>query len=140
MSAVDRAEYVAGLRRIADALEADPSLPLPYEGASGDMGRLSVFTSTREELQAWSRVMDGVKRKDVDNDAHYGFRLLGAAAGVNLIVYADRQEVCRRVVTGTREVTRTVPDLSVQVPMVEVTETVEDVDWICEPLLAEVTS
>lgn len=52
---------------------------------------------------------------------------------VNIIT--DREAVCRRVVTGTREVTKTVPAPGADT--VEVTETVEDVEWVCdEPLLA----
>jgi hypothetical protein len=58
--------------------------------------------------------------------------------GVQLSVSVDREAVCRRVVTGTREVTKAVP--SPDAPMVEVTETIEDVEWVCEPLLAEVTA
>ncbi|HET6291734.1 MAG TPA: hypothetical protein VFG33_00115, partial [Kribbella sp.] len=56
---------------------------------------------------------------------------------IEVHVGAYRDQVCERVVTGTREVTKTVPDPSVVVPDVEVTETVEDVEWICGPLLAK---
>ncbi len=45
--------------------------------------------------------------------------------------------MCKKVVT-TETVTRTVPDPAVlaTVPMVEVTQDVENVEWVCEPLLA----
>lgn len=57
---------------------------------------------------------------------------------VGLYVYAGRGEVCERIVTGTREVTKEVPDPKAlaEVPKVTVTETVEDVEWKCTPLLA----
>jgi hypothetical protein len=66
-------------------------------------------------------------------------------AGVNLSwgaiglhVYARRDQVCERVVTGTETVTRTVKDPAAlaEVPEVEVTEEVEIVKWECKPLLA----
>jgi hypothetical protein len=50
--------------------------------------------------------------------------------------------VCERVVTGTRLETKEVPDPEAlkAVPLVTVTETVEDVEWRCMPLLADLTS
>lgn len=133
-----RAEYIAGLRAIADALEADENLPLPFEGNTSSG---TVFCETREEIAAWSRVMTGEKRKHIDEDSRlYGFKLNGQVHGYTLDLRIDRNEVCRRVVTGTREVTETVPDPDVEVPTVEVTRTVENVEWVCEPLLAEVAS
>jgi hypothetical protein len=52
-------------------------------------------------------------------------------------VLCDRNEVCEKVVTGTREVTKEVPDPEAlaAVPKVTVTETVEDVEWRCHPIL-----
>lgn len=61
------------------------------------------------------------------------------APGVILEVIVEREAVCRRVVTGTREVTRTIPAIEAQ-PEREVTETVEDVEWECEPVLPEVSA
>lgn len=57
---------------------------------------------------------------------------------VGLHVYAHRDQVCEKVVTGTETVTRTVPDPTAlaAVPQIEVTETVERVEWICASLLA----
>lgn len=64
--------------------------------------------------------------------AHLSFGCVGLRA------WADREQICRRVVTGTREVTETVPDpdLLALVPTIEQTRIVEDVEWVCEPLLA----
>ncbi|OLE27951.1 MAG: hypothetical protein AUG44_08665 [Actinobacteria bacterium 13_1_20CM_3_71_11] len=57
---------------------------------------------------------------------------------VKLQVSADREQVCERVVVGTETVTKKVkdPDALAAVPEVEVTETVEQVEWRCVPLLA----
>lgn len=53
---------------------------------------------------------------------------------MRLDVYAHREQVCERVVTGTEKVTKQVPDPAA--PTVEVTEEVETVEWVCRPLLA----
>lgn len=131
----DRAGYIAGLRRIADALEADDTLPLPYDGTSSEF---PVFTYTRDELVAWARVMDGKRDKEITDDAAFGFELHGAVAAFRVLVYAPRNVVCTRRVVGTREVTEEVPDPDAlaAVPTVTVTKTVEDVVWDCAPLLS----
>ena len=131
-----RADYIAGMRRIADALEQNPDLVLPYEG---DLSEFSVFTHTRQELVAWLRVLDGKRDKEVTDSAAYGFKLHGQVEGFRVLVYGDREAVCTRVVKGTREVTREVadPEALAAVPTVTVTEIVEDVEWVCEPILAD---
>lgn len=132
-----RNAYIAGLRRLADALDTDPDLPLPYHGA--DVHAM-VFCQTKEQLVAWSRILTGKAEKHVDNDSDaYGFRLKGQVIGVKVDVLVNRAEVCERIVTGTREVTREVPDPDAlaAVPTMTVTETVEDIEWVCSPLLAE---
>lgn len=133
-----RAGYIAGLRKLADALERDETLPLPYFGASPHVARLSVFVKTKTEVVAYARLM-GKAEKKVDNDSpHFGFELEGAVDGLHLVVVAPRSEICERVVTGTETVTREVPDPEAlaAVPTTTVTETVEKVEWICSPLLA----
>jgi hypothetical protein len=131
-----RAEYIAGLRVLADLLEARPEIPAPYHGRSTE---LAIFTSGKDELVAAARAFPGKLDKTYDdNSSAFGFELHGRLRGLRVVIYGDRNEVCRRVVTGTREVTKTVP--APDAPMVEVTETVEDVEWVCEPLLAEASS
>ena len=75
--------------------------------------------------------------KDVDD--HY-YDLDGYLDGLAVKFVAFREEVCERVVVGTREVTRTTkdPELLAQLPDVTVTETEEVVEWRCSPLLAAV--
>ncbi|MCU1592461.1 MAG: hypothetical protein JWP11_3717 [Frankiales bacterium] len=130
----DRAGYIAGLRALADALEADTALPLPDEGTSSE---LSVFVQTKTEAVAYARLLPGKVDKKV-TDGHYGFELHGSLHGLRVLIYAPRAEVCERVVTGTREVTRVIrdPEALAAVPTTTVVETVEDVEWRCTPLLA----
>lgn len=127
-----RTACIDGLRALADALEADATLPLPYHGHSVAM---SFFTDDKAELVALARLMTGRAEKKVDDSGSYGFKLEGQVYGLKLLAYAHRDEVCERVVTGTREVTRT-EQITEVTGTREVTETVEDVEWICRPLLA----
>jgi hypothetical protein len=135
----DRAGYITGLRMLADLLEQHPELPLPYEGTASN--RLWIFCETREDAAGYARVLPGRVGKHTDtNSPAYGFELHGQLGGLYVKVLARREQVCERVVVGTEEITRQVPDPAVQVPMVEVTETVEKVQWRCSPLLAGPTA
>jgi len=137
-TALQRAEYIAGLRVLADLLESDPDLVLPTYGAHGYLP-LSVHVTCsenqREELARWSRAIPGTKTKQVTDDY---MRLGGMLRGLHIKVVAARDEVCERVVVGTREVTEEVPDPQAlaAVPKVTVTRTVEEVEWRCTPLLS----
>jgi len=138
-SSTDRSEYIAGLRALADILDADETLPLPYAGEKHS--RMSIFTHDREALVAWARAIPGTLDKSVDEGSSwFGFELRGAIRGLHVVVYGNREQVCKRIVTGEHEVTEEVPDPEVlaTVPKITVTKTVEDVEWVCEPFLAEV--
>lgn len=129
-----RAEYVAGLRALADMLETNPHLRLPLAET------FTVFCADKDALHAWLRVIPGTKAKRPNDST--GHMIVGQPRGVfgphGFHAWIKRDEVCTRVVTGTREVVEMVP--APGAPMVEVRKTVEDVEWICEPLLAEAVS
>ena len=131
-----RSEYTAGLRALADMLDANPELPLPYNGLRPEI-RLSIFTHTREEAAAYARLLPGKVDKEVTDSSYFGLDLKGALHGLHVLVHVPREKVCTRVVKGTRQVTRTEPIVTGHR---EVTETVEDVEWECGPLLAEASS
>lgn len=142
----DRAGYIAGLRALADALEQQPDLPLPdapgpREGQShvawylfGSGAGLG-YEQQKVQAAAIVRALPGRFDK-VENDTLFRFR--GKLGALPIEVIVDRPAVCERVVTGTREVVREVPDPEAlaAVPTTTVTETVEDVRWECRPLLA----
>lgn len=148
MSDRTRAEQIAGIYELALWLEQNPDVPIPWDlsGTSehttimihadqGDLGEKAV-------MAAAARAIPGKVNK-----ATYGpegselYSITGTIpGGVRVHVVAHRDEVCQRVVTGIREVTKTVPDPMVAVPTIEVTETVEDVEWVCGPLLREQAS
>lgn len=139
---VKRAGYIDGLRCLADILEDDDAVPLPYHG-DGTAITISAFLNApdpRAALAAAARAFRGMTwRKDV-RESEYGdyFDLEGELHGLKLVLTAYRDAVCERVVTGTREVTEMVkdPEALAAVPEVEVTRTVETVEWVCGSVLA----
>ena len=142
-AAARRAAYIAGGRALMDALEANPQVPLP------DAGRISPVTfhflagdDPRAAMAATARALGGRWRKQTRDYADVGggsyFDLAGALLGLKIQLTAARGDVCERVVTGVREVTEIVPDpeLLAAVPLIEVTRPVEEVRWVCGPLMA----
>lgn len=132
------AQVAAGLRDLAAWVEANEGLVADlYPGvdlllcASGT-GRDRIAAIARSGLAtAGVRVTKTYSEKYAGAQIHFG-------RYVKVDVYAGRDEVCERVVVGTREVTEEVPDPEAlaAVPTVSVTKTVEDVEWKCLPLLA----
>lgn len=128
-----RAEYIAGLRMLADLLEQNPQLLKPH-------GAINVIPlgaeQSREQLAAWARALPGRKEKQISERLA---NLEGRLRGLTVTVIASRDEVCDRVVTGTREVTEEVPDPEAlaAVPTITRTKTVEEVKWVCRPMLED---
>ncbi len=133
----DRAAYSAGLRQLADLLDAHPEIPLPYDGRPNGGTPITIhhLDGNRGAFAATVRALPGRKEKAVHGD-YYDVNV--SLHGLRLTVAAFRDTVCERIVTGTREVTREVrdPDALAAVPTTTVTETVEDVEWVCSPLTA----
>ncbi|MBP2704474.1 hypothetical protein JOL79_11675 [Microbispora sp. RL4-1S] len=136
-----RHEYIRGLRALADALENHPELPLPYQGSHPNYGRLSFhFLSSenpRAEMAAARRALGVPLEKDArDGDTYLDLK--GNLHGLYFLLTAFRKDVCERVVTGTREVEIEEPDPAAvaSLPKVKTTVTIEDVEWVCHPILA----
>lgn len=96
-----RAAFAAGLRAIADAIDADPALPLPYDGTSQ---RITWYVDTAAEFAAVRRLLaEGTPVKfDSSAGPHYRLFAEGAVHGVRIDVRADPDEVCE--VVGLRSV------------------------------------
>jgi hypothetical protein len=140
-----RTAYIAGLREIADFLETHPDVELPYL-TSIQTGRwentLDVYltgSGQRAQLAAYGRALGKFEKTANSGDRFKIFRRFG---GITLVVSAGRDEVCERVVVGTTEVTREVPDPEIlaTVPTITVTEMVDEVRWECRPLLQDVAA
>jgi hypothetical protein len=138
------ADLAENARRIAEFLDTlGPDVPIPthIEPGHGQHGTVSwlLFSDTDLDRQraVAAAVVRGVGGKWEKNPGDlFAFdRVL--PSGLELDVTVKRPAVCERVVTGTREVVKTVP--APDAPTVQVTEVVEDVEWVCGPLLAEAT-
>lgn len=127
-----RTEYVASLRRLADLIEQHEELPVPYGISAQWIDVVGSPERQREVAQTFARTIPGVIRKNVRGAS---FDLDGNVGPIGVTLIVDRASVCTRVVKEVREVTREVADPDA--PTITVTETVEDVEWVCEPLLAE---
>lgn len=135
----ERRAWTAGLRQIADFLDAHDEVPLPYLGAYAEGSSKPVLpiylTSTEEPRQAMAMVMKAMGRATKAAHDDIGtFQVWREFAGLVLMASAHREAVCERIVTGTRTV-------EVDEPVTEVTGTrkvtkvIEDVQWKCSPLL-----
>jgi hypothetical protein len=136
----ERAAYIKGLRALADVLEQTDDLPLPFDGHLDPITFHFLGTADpRAELAAATRAIpcDWTKRVfDSRNTAYFDLR--GQLHGLKVNLSAFRDDVCERIVTGTHQVTETVkdPEALAAVPEIEVTKTVEDVEWRCGSILA----
>jgi hypothetical protein len=95
-------------------------------------------SASSNQLATIARAM-GRAEKVMDGERVRVFRRF---AGIALVAQASRDQVCERVVIDSRQVTEEVPDpealaaATASVPLVKRTTTVEEVEWICSPLLA----
>jgi hypothetical protein len=135
-----RAAYTAGLRQLADILDKHPEVPLPYQGSHEDCARMTFhFLSAddpRAEMAAVRRALGVPMEKEADRSEY--FDLKGSLHGLYFMLTAFRKDVCERVVVATREVEIEEPDPEAYAALPKVTKTVtiEDVEWVCGPLLA----
>lgn len=138
-AADQRAAYISGLRKLADWMEQHPEVPLPHTGSTGDMLFIGTIFDDHEELaRLFANALPRPIAKEVRGDA---LDLKASFDGLNVCVILERDAVCRRVVTGTREVTKWVKDPKQleEIPEVEITETEEIVEWVCGSVLAPST-
>jgi hypothetical protein len=123
-----RAAFIEGLRQIADALENHTELRIPYVGSIihrvEDLG----------EMLAVGKAFGGKWEK---NATDYGdFQLIRRFSDdLQYTVYTARENVCTRVVTGTKHVPEKVVEAR---PASVVPAHVEDVvEWHCPGSLTE---
>lgn len=138
-----RAEYIAGMRMLADLLEANPHLALPFEGNTSEgMVFVTRGEGQRERLAQWAKALPGEKTKTGDGTDGEYFALHARLRGYRLKVIANRDEVCEKVVLGHDVITETVPDpdYMAAAPMVERETVKEIVEWRCNSILAGASS
>lgn len=140
------AEQAAALRHLADMLDEHPELGADINHALSVSGLLAMplhnreVGDQRERLALWARAARRHEATTTTKGARDDTFQVNVTWGeaLTITVLASRDEVCERVVTGTETVTKLVPDPEAPPrPLVEVTETVEQIEWRCHPLLAE---
>ncbi len=115
MTATDRAGYIDGLRALADLLEDNPTLALPFNGTDSPF---STYIGPRDgdaipQILTWARAMDDVDVKVDSRAEHYGYELSGKVGGVNVSVRSDLALVGTPTVVGMVEkIDYLLPDLS----------------------------
>lgn len=77
-----RAEYALGLRIIAEAVEADAALEIPWTG--GEFSPFAIFADSRDEMAAWARWLDdGAKEIGIRPGGEY-YKITGHIGGVRV--------------------------------------------------------
>lgn len=141
----DRTAFVQGLRELADALEASPEIPLPYRYFSARVtspNHLDDDGKSKHAKRRAAEIARAIPAKVDKQSLGSLFALVTSFGPIKLEVFFDRDQVCERVVTGTRTVTEEEPDPEEvdKLPKRTVTREVEDVEWRCpDSLLAPPT-
>jgi hypothetical protein len=106
-------EYVDGLRELADWLERNPDFIPPYQPL-----RVDVFTDDQMEFARKAKRLGGRREKLGSSSYFFVRRKFGPHY---LDVNVGREQVCKRVVVGTREV------------LAQEARVEEIVEWECAP-------
>lgn len=139
--ATDLERFAADLDRYIAFLRDNPDIAAAI-GTHGDEVHAYAYVSPDKDVKAViadfsrrARRAGAEMTKDVTDD-YAGANL--TFGNVTLAVYSQREQVCERIVVGTREIEVEEPDpeLLAKVPTVKRTKKVEDVRWECTPLLA----
>jgi hypothetical protein len=95
----------------------------------GDDAKQTMADILRTAKAAGATITKDTSDKFAGAEMHFG--------RVAVKVYSDREVVCERRVTGTRtvEVEEKDPEALAQVPTRTVTQTVDEVEWVCTPIL-----
>jgi hypothetical protein len=104
----DRTGYIEGLRSLADALENEPELPLPYHGTTS---AIATFPRDRDAFYALIRLLEDRSVDVKDGFDQHGVRVTGAVHGLRVLVYGDAAWLDSHVV-GTETVERREYDLT----------------------------
>lgn len=115
MTTDERAIYVKGLRELADFIESREDVPVPCTNVQAD-----IFVRAKADLVNIARVGRWQKRQVGD----YMCLFVEFTGGHTFDVNIEREEVCRKVVTGKRLVPA------------QPEHEVEEYRWECESLLS----
>lgn len=129
MSAGQKAHALGDeLRSIAAFFEANPELAARTYDVC--VNSVQVHVRTRDDLVELARALKTATGRCDKTEMGTYFRVSGSFGRLYVWGVVDREQVCRKIVRGVRQVPeQTIP-----------AHEVEDVIWECEPLLAEASS
>ncbi len=130
------AQQAAGLRQLADMIEANPELTHYLRHALSISAH--VFEDVPTTFATFARAAKASGAKVIkDYNGKYA-HVRADWNGFTVDLQTDRDEVCERVVVDTREIVEEVPDpvAVAALPLVKQTRVEEIVEWKCRPLLA----
>jgi len=127
---ITAAEYAAGLRELADWIEAHPEMPRPG-------GTLTVYTlNSREEAAACLKAL-GTCQKEYTESNFYLSREFGP---IKLTFMFYRSAVCQRRVVGQKQVGTQVIPARITPEEIIPAHTEDIVEWDCEESLLALTT
>jgi hypothetical protein len=134
-----RAAYIKGMRALMDTLEANPDVPLPWQGTSSSPMTFHYLTgeNPRRDMALAARAIPckWAKSEQESQDGRLAWlNLDGLLHGLHIQLDAYRDAVCERVVTGTEE--REVEKVITPAVTEKVTESVPVVEWRCGSIMA----
>jgi len=134
-----RSEYIAGLRQLADLLEQhEDELPLPVNGRLSPIGfQFLLGDDPKGALAAAVRAIPVRLDKHAPDTSYHDtyYDLEGWLHGLRISLTAYRDAVCERVVVSADTVV--IPAKPAQPAEPERTVIVEQVEWVCHPVLAD---
>ena len=119
-------KVVAGLREIADTLEANPDLRAPY------IGSCVMRVTTVAEMREAARCYGGTFEKSTDDSSYNLKRHI--APNLSILIYAQHEDVCERIVLGKRTVGEVI--LPARAETIVPAHEEEIVKWHCPDVLS----
>jgi hypothetical protein len=108
---MSRETKIADMREVLQFLEDNPKIPMPY------FGMVDVFVREADDVDGLARAMAPCNKKV---GGSY-FSLTRAFGSVSLEVNFDREQVCERIVTGSKDI----PEKTIEA------HTEDIVEWKC---------
>lgn len=129
----ERIAHVAGLRQLADILEANPQIKTPFQYIGGVNFYTWEGDDPKEEMRNWRRAAGGTWNKEWEDGAYGDFILKRTFGDIEVRLKTPRENVCERVVVET--VTETVMEYPAEafagIEKVAVEREKEIVEWVC---------
>lgn len=136
-----RGKTINAHRELADLLESNPNMPLPFGAASLYWNVTEYHRHTQEKqeivpaMRAIRRVLGGAYQKNYGSD---DFEMRGRFADYfDTCIFANRESVCEKVVVGQKTEVKAVQDpelvakATAEIPFEEIEVTTDVTEWIC---------